>query len=144
VKLEETIAVRAGAVLMVLAVLAVSCGDAGGRDAARELPERGEVRQEELDDLRVRRWPASGEVEQGVRYRMTAYTHCGLDHLLDFDGSLWEVASGPDDPWAELGDPFDDGVIRLEADDVAVYESSTGAEFRLRRLEGPKDIHLCD
>jgi hypothetical protein len=110
------------------------------------LPEpTAEPRWEELDDDGVvRHWPRSAQVEPGVPYRMTAYTHCGLDHLLDFDGSYWEVAGGPDDPYDALADPEDAGVITLVADDTAVYRSSTGAEFELRRTDGPRDTHWCE
>jgi hypothetical protein len=131
-------------VVIVAVALTAACGGGGLGQAPRPLPEpTGEARTEDLPDGQVRAWPRSATVEEGVRYRMTVYTHCGLDYLLDFDGSFWEVASGPayDDT---LGDPDDEGIITLVGVDDAVYESSGGGEFPLRRVEGPREVWLCD
>ena len=43
-------------------------------------------------------WPRSARVERGVVYRFEV-PHCGLDWLVDFDGSFWEpVYVMPDRP----------------------------------------------
>jgi hypothetical protein len=132
-------------VTVAVAVFAVACADGTGTTAQQPqpLPERGEVRSEPIDEGRVRIWPASGSVQQGVPYQMTVDTHCGLDHALDFDGSLWQIETEPEDPWAVLDNLEDQGIITLESPDIAVYESSGGGQFRLRRLEGPQEILVC-
>lgn len=128
--------------MLVLLLAGAACGGSA-EQLAVPLPEpTTEPRSEELPDYRVRVWPNSARVEEDVPYRIDVYTHCGLDHLLDFDGSFWEVTQGPEAP--ELGDPEDEGVITLESEDRAVYRSSTGATFELRRLEGPREIYLCE
>ena len=135
--------------LVAAIVLLASCGGGAGAngqmDEPQMLPEpTTETWSEPAGDEQVRFWPASARVEQGVPYRMTTYTHCGLDYLLDFDGSFWEVASGPEDTGDALGDPEDEGVITLVSADTAVYESGREAEFHLRRLAGPREVHLCE
>ena len=126
--------------------LAVGCG--GGLSVSGQpqpLPEpAAEPRWEMIDEDHVRIWPTSAAVEEGVAYRMTAFTHCGLDHLFDLDGSFWEVAEGPAESGEALDNPEDEGVVTLVASDTAVYASSTGAEFRLRRLDGPREVLLCE
>ncbi len=136
-------------IVVVLAGLLVSCGPLtdgvlGPRGAP--LPEpTTEPRTEHLDDgAMVRMWPRSARVEEGVAYRMATYTHCGLDYALDFDGSFWEVVSGPTDRRTSLDDPEDEGTITLVETDRAVYESSTGAQFELRRTDGPREVHVCE
>jgi hypothetical protein len=139
--------VKFAIMIVACGLIAAACGGAGGPSVAqqpRPLPERGEVRSEPIDEDHVRIWPASGAVQEGVAYQMTAYTHCGLDHALDFDGSFWEVEAGPDDPRDVLDNPEDEGVITLQSQDVAVYISSGGGDFRLRRVEGPREILLCE
>lgn len=89
-----------------------------------------------------RAWPGSVDVDVGVRYRYTAYTHCGIGHSLDFDGSFWRPL-GADD--AELDDPFEQGVITLVSENEAEFESSsTGATVLLERLHGPQVISPCE
>lgn len=133
----------------VAAVVVVGCGPTPGFVVGAEpepLPEPTvDHRWEDLDDDRVRTWPRSARIEPGVDYRFTAYTHCGLDHAFDLDGSFWVLISEHDGPRHEvLDDPDDTGVATLLGDDTAVYRSSKGEEFRLHRIEGPIDIHLCD
>jgi hypothetical protein len=128
-------------------VLTAACGGGGVSVGSQPqpLPERaGEPRSEMIDEDHARIWPTSGAVEEGVAYGMHADTHCGLDHLFDFDGSFWEVTDGPDEPWETLDNPEDEGVVILIAADTAVYESSGGSEFRLRRLDGPREVVLCE
>lgn len=134
--------------LMVIGVMfAVGRAGVAGPAAGQQpqpLPERGEVRSEPIDEDHVRIWPASGSVQQGVPYRITVSTHCGLDHALDFDGSFWDAETGPQDPRDALDTPEDEGIITLESQDVAAYRSSKGGEFRLRRTDGPREILLCE
>lgn len=99
-------------------------------------------RSEELPNEQVRIWPRSSRVEAGIRYRITVYTHCGLDYLLDFDGSFWDSAQAAPSE-AAWDDPDDDGVITLDSENEAIYRSSKGFEFRLTRHPGPKAVYLC-
>lgn len=81
-------------------------------------------------------------MEEGVDYTMVAYTHCGLDYLLDFDTSFWVVQSRPEG--GQLDDPFDAGVIRLVSEGEAVFVSAAGDEFGLARTEGPREVGYCE
>ncbi len=125
-----------------LALLGTACGESGGPEA-RPLPSpTASPRHENLPDGRVRIWPISARVQQGVPYRITVLTHCGLDHALDFDGSFWQVVEQPASP--ELGGLEDEGDITLESEDEATYRSAAGQVFRLVRREGPKAIFPCE
>jgi hypothetical protein len=142
---RRTMVARLLTAIVIAAVVAACGGFAGFGDAPRPLPEpTGERRSEDLPDGQVRFWPHSAPVERGVRYRMPVYTHCGLDYLFDFDGSFWEVTERPPDGQHGLDDPQDVGVVMLTDGDTVLYESSQGAEYRLARLDGPRDTYLCD
>jgi hypothetical protein len=111
----------------------------------RTLPEpTAPPRTEQLDDSTWREWSTSAPVEEGVEYRMNVYTHCGLDYLLDFDRSFWDVEAAPHDPFEHLDDPFDEGLIRRVGRDTAVFVSSAGAEFRLARADRRRDVGPCE
>ncbi len=137
------------------AVLLLACGAPEGTGSAEQLPDREEARalpeggepaeSEQLPDGRLRRWPASAEVEAGVAYRIRLYTHCDIEEV-DFDGSFWEVTSGPTgaDRHGAVTDPVDDGVIMRVDADTAVYESSQGVAYELARVDGPVDFDPCD
>jgi hypothetical protein len=99
-------------------------------------------RSQDLGEGRARFWPNSVRVEEGVAYQITVYTHCGLDFLLDFDGSFWKLSADPPQTPA-WGNPEDSGVITLTGDDTALYRSSQGVEVDVTRLTGPKDVRLC-
>lgn len=139
---------RSAAVAAALAILLAACGGFGvfAVDSPQTLPEpTAEPRHEMLDDEnQVRIWPRSARVEEGVTYRFTAYTHCGLDHALDFDGSFWRLDARLTRDNHELHDPDDKGTIRLDSEDVAVFTSSRGTQFRLVRHDGPLDTFFCD
>jgi hypothetical protein len=142
-------AVRTAAVAGVLTVLLAACGGFGLRsgESAQPLPApTTEPRHEMLDDdeNQVRIWPRSARVEEGVAYHFTAYTHCGLDHALDFDGSFWRLDARLTPDSHDLGDPDDTGTIRLESTDVAVFTSARGTQYRLVRHDGPLDTFFCD
>lgn len=125
--------------VVVAALLVAACG----APEPQQLPEPVETwRTEELADGQVRFWPRSAPVEQGVTYHMTTYTHCGLDYLFDFDASFWVVESGPGHGY--LNDPDDEGQVRLVSENRAVYISSLDGEFNLIRIDGPREIYLCD
>lgn len=93
--------------------------------------------------------PRSGRVEKGVDYRYTLYTHCGLNELVDFDGSLWDYSGhgAPDDgsrnPPPGFHNPFDHGTMRLISDDVAEYQSEHGLLVKYRRRDGSKVVQMC-
>jgi hypothetical protein len=129
------------ALFVTAAVLVAGCFESA--DQPRTLPSpTGDQRSETLPDDRVRYWPRSAPVDEGVNYTMVAYTHCGLDYLLDFDTSSWVVQSGPEP--TPLDDPFDAGVIRLISEGEAVFVSAAGDEFALARTEGPREVGYCE
>lgn len=91
----------------------------------------------------------SGRVALGASYRYTLYTHCGIDGVVDFDGSLWDHAGpgAPDDgsgnPPDGLGNPLDHGTLRLVDADTAEFTAERGATIRYRRRATPKAVQMC-
>ncbi len=86
--------------------------------------------------------PASAQVQQGIPYRFEV-GHCGLEHVVDFDGSFWEsVAEERSDDVRALFSR-DRGVITLESADRATYMASGGEAITLRRLEGAQTFGAC-
>ena len=73
--------------------------------------------------------------------------HCGLDWMLDFDGSFWRPLDPnlpePKAAWAFLINA-DRGTIELVATNTAEYVSSTRHHVMLARLDGPVVTELCD
>jgi hypothetical protein len=111
-------------------------------------PAHVEGRSSPLPDGRYRFWPASEPAEPGAAYAFELYTHCGLDHLVDFDASLWAVIGTADDgngnPPEGFNNPFDEGTMTLVEGDVAEFRGQLGGVARFSRLPGSKDIPLCE
>ena len=115
---------------------------------AKPLPEptATELRSEEQPDGSVLIYPVSADVPNEGKYLFSA-PHCGLDWMIDFDGSFWE-AEEPDD-YKENPDayPFfinsDNGTIEFRSDDEAAYQASTGELIPLTRLPGPIASDPC-
>jgi len=106
----------------------------------------GEKRFEILDDGRLRVWPNTEDVQNEGKYLFDA-PHCGLDWMVDFDGSFWKAIKPADYGTGEKYPFFynsDRGVITFTGDDTAVYQASTGEEIQLRRLLGPVITFPCD
>jgi hypothetical protein len=83
----------------------------------------------------LRFWPRSAQIEQGVVYRFVV-PHCGLDWLVDFDGSFWEpVYDMKRKPDVSVNQ--DVGTIELVNPNEARYVSSKGLAIRLLRVDGP-------
>jgi len=101
-----------------------------------------EFRSEFVSDERgYRVWPTSGRVEPGVTYRFAA-PHCGLDWLVDFDGSFWE----PTYPRGDKPDyaiNSDLGTMTLVGSDEARYVASDASHVSLTRIDGSVVTHLC-
>ena len=87
--------------------------------------------------------------EIGVRYDLTAFTHCGLQALL-IDEELWlPVADQPELTGPVFGfnysqgsliktdNNYDHGDLILTDRDHATYTSSAGWEVELERWQGP-------
>ncbi|MEE8485112.1 MAG: hypothetical protein V3S38_00955 [Acidimicrobiia bacterium] len=103
----------------------------------------GETESEWLPNGKVRFWANSAPVELGVRYRLSVGTHCGFGPI-DFDGSFWDLDSGPVDPEGYIDGDVDLGVITLESENRAVFASSTGTDFVLIRIgDGPIELDPC-
>lgn len=100
-------------------------------------------RSQALPNDRYRVWPRSGEVEEGVEY-IYETGHCGLTYELDFDGSFWKALNpepGKESPSFFIN--YDKGYITLRSHGEARYESSTGQEVTLKRLDGPIELGPC-
>lgn len=69
--------------------------------------------------------------------------HCGLSHVIDFDGSYW-VPVGPidgDHPAIMNAEP---GQIRLVLPGLAEFRGQSGFAAQLARFPGPKYFWGCD
>jgi hypothetical protein len=69
--------------------------------------------------------------------------HCGLSHLVDFDGSFW-VLSGEVNERAQAFFNSERGVIRLVDRNVAEYRGTDNALINLARFPGAKRFFQCD
>ena len=101
----------------------------------------------ELDTVEDARWsgiiqPASRRVAPGVPVPFTL-GHCGLLHVVDFDGSFW-VPIGP----VDFNDPavFNavEGTMQLIDPNRAQFASGGRLIATLARFPGPKHFWLCD
>jgi hypothetical protein len=107
-------------------------------------PVRDDYRSEFVSDERgYRFWPRSGRAERGVVYRF-AVPHCGLDWLVDFDGSFWEPVYVMPDRKPDSAINSDIGTITLVEPDEAMYVGSTEEQISLFRVDGPIVRQLCD
>jgi hypothetical protein len=115
--------------------------------AALPPPVRDDFRSQFVSDERgYRFWPRSGHAERGVVYRFEV-PHCGLDWLVDFDGSFWEgraIVDGTNWVPAEDIPDGDTGTIELTGANWARYEASDGTWTLLSRVEGSIVRQLCD
>ena len=101
-----------------------------------------EFRSEFVSDERgYRVWPMSGQVQPGVVYRF-AVPHCGMDWLVDFDGSFWEPTyrSGDQPDYAINADI---GTMTLVVPGEARYVASDASRVSLIRIHGPVVTQLC-
>lgn len=91
----------------------------------------------------------SSRIERGVVYRFTLSTHCGLNGLVDFDGSLWDFGGpGPSDdgrrnPPEGFGNPEDFGTIKLISSEKAEYRSQFDKVAVYERRSEPKPLPPC-
>lgn len=129
--------------LLVFVLLASMCGDS----ELRSLPEDtlGEYRSAgSAPEDHVRFHPKSGRVEEGVGYRFTL-GHCGLDWIVDFDGSFWDpVWNAVPRRRPSFAINSDEGTMKLTSPDTATYEASTGKIVTLERHSGPKAFFVCE
>lgn len=69
--------------------------------------------------------------------------HCGLLHVVDFDGSFWVLVGHQAASHQALGGS-EVGSISLLGPDSAQYLGTQEAAFRLARFPGAKRFQLCD
>jgi hypothetical protein len=86
--------------------------------------------------------PHSQPVEVGKAYPLQLYTHCGVDYSVDFDAAFWDLAdpawqSRNGNPPPGIGNPYQDGTIRLIDPDHARFDFS-GGSIPFTRHIGPK------
>lgn len=109
-------------------------------------PTQDEYRSELVSDERgYRFWPISAPIESGVVYRC-AVPHCGLDWIVDIDGSFWEgraIIFANDWVAADEIPGGDVGTIELEGGAIR-YESSDGTWTQLSRVDGSIVRQGCD
>jgi hypothetical protein len=92
--------------------------------------------------------PKSPRAELGKPYPIVLYTHCGLDHMVDFDGSFWDAlepghrASNNLNPPPGVGNPTQRGTITLVDEGHARFEFGNRV-FYFHRHAGPKLVPGC-
>jgi hypothetical protein len=88
--------------------------------------------------------PCGSGVPVGSHWTFRVYTHCGVEWIY-LDGSYWVAEPGLGDvnPPPGWGNPFDDGVITLEATDRATYLSQGGATAQFVRAPAGYQPPLC-
>lgn len=134
------------AALLLLSLTLSSCvpslkGEASGYGEAEALPSPSATYGESRPvngDGRVVMKPISVEVEEGVAYRFELYTHCGVGHFVDFDGSFWDALGGTEEGSSRHGfdDPTDKGIMTLISEDRAEYMGSTDKKVMFERHRG--------
>lgn len=86
--------------------------------------------------------PGSPRVEDSGPW-VFAVGHCGLLHVVDFDGSFWVLVGHPEpEHQALIGS--ETGSIALLGPDRAQYLGTQEAAFQLARFPGAKRFQLCD
>lgn len=68
--------------------------------------------------------------------------HCGLSHIVDFDGSFW-IPIGQLDGDASVMINSESGLMGLAGENLAVYRGANGFSAQLARFPGPKHFWLC-
>jgi hypothetical protein len=68
--------------------------------------------------------------------------HCGLSHVVDFDGSFW-IPVGQLDGDASVVINGESGHMALVGPNLAVYQGANGFSAQLARFPGPKHLWLC-
>lgn len=130
-----------------LIVLAASFSARGIHDLPA--PQKAAVAPQPTSGGRYIYTPRSGRVSLNVAYRMTIFTHCGLDWpiAVDFDGSFWDptgdAGQGTGNPPAGFGNPTDPGVMTLVGIDTATYRSQHGKVVQFQRHPGPRAAVPC-
>ncbi|MDQ6884868.1 MAG: hypothetical protein M3077_11650 [Candidatus Dormibacteraeota bacterium] len=141
------------ALLLAVSILAVLLAAAlvfePGPAAIRTLPPPTQAGPAEpVGNGQFRFVPKSARITSGVRYRLTIFTHCGLDYpiAVDFDGSFWDP-SGPNlsggNPPPGYRNPFDEGIMTLISPTRARYQSQGGVVTSFTRHSGPRVAGLC-
>jgi hypothetical protein len=132
--------------LLALIVVGAALSARGVRDLP---PTRAVPAAEATTNGRFIYMPRSGHVSVNVPYRLTIFTHCGLDWpvAVDFDGSFWDplgdAAQGTGNPPAGFGNPTDRGVMTLVKSDTAIYRSEHGDAVQFHRHPGPRAAVPC-
>lgn len=83
--------------------------------------------------------PCGPGAELGISYPYNVYTHCGVEYAV-FDGRLWlldpPLTDGSGNPPPGWDNPFQHGLMRLLADDLAEFRT---AELSVRFAPAPAD-----
>ena len=69
--------------------------------------------------------------------------HCGISHVIDFDGSFWLPVGQVDGDNPTIINS-ESGAIRLLAPNVAEFRGDSGFTVQLARFPGPKHFWGCD
>ncbi len=117
---------------------------AGGSEVAITSPTAAPSRDVAWGDRFPSRRPESARAVLGTASPFDV-GHCGLSHIVDFDGSFWDVdpATMTNAENSQFGINADRGTMTLVAADRAVYKSWTGGEAILHRHIGEKRFSGC-
>jgi hypothetical protein len=86
--------------------------------------------------------PGSPPIEDGGPFEFEV-GHCGLTHVVDFNGAFWVLVGDVDGDHPALYNS-ERGMIRLQNLDRAQYVGSQNVVFQLVRFPGAKRFQLCD
>jgi hypothetical protein len=86
--------------------------------------------------------PGSPPVEGGGPFEFEV-GHCGLTHVVDFNGAFWVLVGQVNGEHPALYNS-ERGLIRLQNLDRAQYVGTGNAVFQLARFPGAKRFQLCD
>ena len=87
-------------------------------------------------------WPRSVPLVEGAQYRYNT-GHCGLQHIADFDGSLW-IPHVPED--GNVPDFFInevEGTLTVLSHERALFRAPDGDSALLTRHDGPLIVQGC-
>ncbi|MDX3230824.1 hypothetical protein [Streptomyces sp. ME19-01-6] len=119
--------VRAGVLVLMLALGGVACGGGGGSSEEPPAEKRLKARKLDKDGERWEQGPKHPKVQVAYPYDM--YTHCGIEWA-DFGGKTWKISGvGPSiskrvEGDIPEGDTVGAGYMTLLSKDEAVFEAA--------------------
>ena len=91
--------------------------------------------------------PYGPGVAVGETYEYTVFTHCGIEWA-EIDGALWKtdqrLSGGNQNPPKGWGDPEQDGQLRIEDADSAIFVGDNGESVTFQRTGATEVPYACD